>query len=65
MKFNLRPTRVQLKVFSAVCSNFVVVWLVAFFGTRDFLALTANFILAIVSWYLAVKAETLAEENYD
>ena len=50
-------TEAQLKVISAVSANFVVVWLVAMLGTADVLALTINLILAIVSWYLAIKAE--------
>lgn len=50
-------TAPQLKVVSAVCSNFVVVWLAAMLGTRDPFTLTLNFLFAIVSVYLAIKAE--------
>lgn len=64
MEFSLEPTKAQLKVFSAICSNFVVVWLVALLGTRDPFVLTANVILAIVSWKLAIKSEKLLDE-YD
>ena len=64
MKISLKLTRAQLKVFSAICSNMVVVWLVAIFGTKDVLVLTLDFFFAIVSLDLAVKAENLIEK-YD
>lgn len=54
-------SRAQLKVLSAIFSNFAVVWIVALFTTRDPVLLTINVMLAIVSWHLAVKAELLIE----
>ncbi|OGE44525.1 hypothetical protein A3A45_03445 [Candidatus Daviesbacteria bacterium RIFCSPLOWO2_01_FULL_36_8] len=55
-------SRSQLKILSAVSSNFVVVWTVASFATKDFLTLTANLICAIVAWYIASKAEEFSGE---
>ncbi|MEK7617415.1 MAG: hypothetical protein AAB414_05175 [Patescibacteria group bacterium] len=55
-------TKSQLKVLSAVASNFVVIWVIAVFATRDALTLTGNFISAIVGWYIASKAEELSEK---
>lgn len=55
-------TASQLKIFSAVCSNFVVFWLAAIVGTQDPFILTFDIIFAIVSWKLAVKAEEILEE---
>ena len=64
MRFNLHLTRAKLKVFSAICSNLVIVWLVAMGGTKDLLILTVNLVFAIVSLDLAIKAEELSEK-YD
>lgn len=64
MKFYFTPRRSQLKVFSAICSNFVVVWIVAAFVAKDIFALTIDIVFAILSWYLAIKAEEVLEE-YD
>lgn len=64
MKFYFTPRRSQLKVFSAICSNLVVFWLVATLATKDILALTTDIAFAILTWYLAVKAEEVLEE-YD
>ncbi|OGH18581.1 MAG: hypothetical protein A2868_02345 [Candidatus Levybacteria bacterium RIFCSPHIGHO2_01_FULL_40_15b] len=58
----LNLSRAQLRVLSNVFGNFVVVWIVAMFGTRNILVLTANFVLAIISWRLAVKVEEILEE---
>lgn len=60
LSFELRPS--QLKVFSAICSNLTVFWLVTLFTTRDVLTLTVNILFAMLSWYLAVKAEDILEE---
>lgn len=60
--FTLRHS--HLKVFSAVCSNLVVFWLVAILATKDILVLTTDIAFAILTWYLAVKAEEVLEE-YD
>ncbi len=62
MKFSFEVRQSHLKVFSSVCSNFVVFWLAGLFATSDFLALTMNILLAMLSWYLAIKAEDILEE---
>jgi len=54
--------RPQLRVLANVFGNLVVVWMVAILGTRDLLVLTANFVLAMISWRLAVKVEEILEE---
>lgn len=59
LSFTLR--RSHLQVFSAISSNFSVVFLLAMFATSDLLALTGNIVLAIVSIILAVVAEELLE----
>lgn len=61
MMFSFELTRPQLKVFSEVCSNFVVIWLVALFATIDILTLTVNIGFVMLSWYLAVKTEDILE----
>lgn len=53
----------QLRVISAVSSNFVVVWLAALFTTRDIAALIFNIIVAILFWHLAAKAEDALEHD--
>lgn len=61
--FPLRlSARSQLKVLSAISSNFVVVWVVVMVATRDPIILTGNFIGVIVAWYIASKAEEVSEE---
>lgn len=62
MNISFIATKAQLKVFSAICSNFTVVWIAALFATQNIATLTTNIILVIVSWKLAVKAEDLLEE---
>lgn len=57
MNLELNFSHAHLKVLSAVLSNFVVVWLVAVFATRDPLSLTVNLIFATLSWYCAAKIE--------
>lgn len=63
MKFSFEPSKPQLKVFSAVCSNLAAGWIVAMVVTRDPLVLTFNIVAAILFWQLAVKAESLLEET--
>ncbi len=58
-------TKPQLQIASAVCSNFVVAWLGAMLLTRDPVALTMNFVAAIVSWKAAIRAEEILEDYYD
>lgn len=59
MKFTLSTA--QLKVASSVLSNFVVFWLGSMLVTRNVILLTADFILATLSWYLAVTIEKTLE----
>lgn len=51
----------QLKVFSAVCSNLIAVWLVAIFAARDVIVLTGSVMATGLAWYAAVWAERRAE----
>ena len=60
----LHVTKAQLRIASAVCSNFIVLWLSAMLVTNNQLTLTMNFVAAIVSWKAAIWAEELLE-NYD
>ena len=53
----LELTVPQLKVVSAVSSNFAVLWLGAILTTHDFFLLTMDLLLAMVSVYFATKAE--------
>lgn len=55
-------TRPQLKVFSGICTNLVVIWLAAAFVTSDPFILTRDLSLAIVTAYAAVWAEEILEE---
>lgn len=55
-------TKSQLKVFSAVCSNMVVVLLTAITVTRDPGILTWDVLGAMMCWHLAVKTEEVLEE---
>lgn len=58
----VRIRKSHLKVFSTVCANFVVVWLVAAFATSDILVLTRNVSLAIMALYAAILAEEELEK---
>lgn len=60
-EFSFAPTRYQLRVFSAVASNFAVVWLAASFATRDITTLLVNLLLGIVSLWFAIVAEKKLE----
>ena len=62
MRFSFAISSPQLKVFSAVCSNFVVVWLIAIFTTKDLLVLIRYAMAAIIAWYAAVWAEGVLEK---
>lgn len=59
---NVNPSKAQLRVASAIFTNFVVLWLGSMLVTRDVTLLTIDFILAILSWYLAVKIEENLEK---
>ncbi len=61
MRFSFEISSPQLKVFSAVCSNFVVVWLVAIFTTRDTFVIIRYVMVAVLAWYAAVWAEEVLE----
>lgn len=61
MKFSFQPSKAQLKVFSAVCSNLAAGWFAAIFITRNPVLLTADIVGVIVSSYLAVKAEEFSK----
>ena len=57
-------TSAHLKVFSNVCGNLVVVWLVAgaaAFVAKEQFVLTMDIIAGTIAWYLAVRAETILE----
>lgn len=58
----IRIRKSHLKVFSAVCANFVVVWFVAAFATSDMFVLTRNVSLAIMALYAAILAEEELEK---
>ena len=62
MKIRFELRKPHLKVFSAACSNLVVVWLVSLFATNDFVVLTRNLVSAMLFWYLAVKTEDFLEQ---
>ena len=53
--------RSNLKVTSAVFSNLVAFWLVANIATTDSLTIISNLLYTIIAWYIAVKAEEIAE----
>lgn len=59
----LSLTRAQIKVFSAVCANFVVFWIGVMLATRNGLVLTLSAIFAMVSWDLSVRAEQVLEDH--
>lgn len=63
MNFYFTPRRAHLKVFSAICANFVVVWLATVFTTTDILVLTRNIVAAIIALYAAIAAEEALEKN--
>lgn len=63
MIFSLEPTKAQLKVFSNICGNFVVVWLIAAFASKDPFVLTRDLLVAILGWYAAVKTEEEIERK--
>lgn len=62
IRFSLEVTRAHLRVFSSVCSNFVVVWLIAGLAAQDPFVLTRDALTAILAWYFAARAEELVEE---
>ncbi len=64
MKIAIHLTRAQLRVVSAISSNFAAFWLAATITVNTMPVLILNVAFAIVSWYMAVKAEEYLEE-YD
>lgn len=55
--FSFKIDGPQIKVFSAVCSNFVVVWIVATLAASDAVSFLRNIFAAGFAWYAAVEAE--------
>ena len=55
-------TTAELKMFSAICSNFVVVFIAAMPVTRDFDVLLFNLLGAILFWKIGILAEEKLEE---
>ena len=62
MKLSFKLTRSQLKVFSALFTEFVVVWVLAILGTRDLFILTIDILFAIIFLVLAIKTEEASEK---
>lgn len=63
MKLSIEVTRAHLRVFSTVCSNFVVVWVAGALIAKNPLVLTGNILLAILAWLVAVRAEEILEDH--
>lgn len=64
MQLTFELTIAQVKVVSAIASNFAVVWFAAIFATNDFLVLLGDIFFAffaIVSTRIAIRAEELLE----
>ena len=55
----------HLRVFSVVCSNFVVVFLIGAFTTKDISVLTGDILAAMLTWYAAAWAENELGKNYE
>jgi len=55
-------TTAELKMFSAICSNFVVVFIAATPVTKDFDVLLFNLLGAILFWKFGILAEEKLEE---
>lgn len=62
MKFSFRLTRAELKVVSAICTEFFVVWILAILGTTDLFILTMDIVFAIIFLVLAIKTEEESEK---
>lgn len=62
VKFSFTVRRAHLRVVSAVCSNLVAGWLVVIFVTPNLFVLTLNILAAMVSLYIAFKAEEALEK---
>jgi hypothetical protein len=62
MLLGFTSTKAQLKVFSQICSNLTVVWIVAAFAAPDVFVLIRNILSAILMWYVSIKTEELLEE---
>ena len=61
MNISLNLSKPKLKILSAVCSNFIVVWILAMFATNNLTVLTFNFVGVIVFWRLGVSIEEQLE----
>jgi len=64
MQVSLHITKAQLRIFSSIFSNLIIVWLSAIFATQDKFAWIINLVYASICWKIAVRAEELLEE-YD
>lgn len=56
-------TRPQLKVISSVSKNLVVVWIAAMLATNNLFALLVDYFYAMISLYIAIKAEEALEDS--
>lgn len=63
MGFLFEITKHHFKIFSAVCSNLVVVWLIAALAAKDLTISIRDLILVVAFWYLAVEAEKISEDH--
>ena len=64
MTLNFALNGAQLKVFSSICADLIVVWVVATFATNGTMIIIRNIILIIFLWILAVKSEQKSR-NYE
>lgn len=62
MRLHFKLTRAQLKVFSVLCTEFVVVWILAILGTKDLFILTMDVVFAMMFLILAIKTEEASEK---
>lgn len=56
------PTKPQLKIFSAILSNLTAGWIIVVFATTNPLTILINLIYAIITLYLAIRAENMIEK---
>lgn len=63
MGFSFKITKHHFKVFSSICTNLVVVWLIGALAAKDLTISIRDTILVVVFWYLAVEAEKISSDN--
>lgn len=61
MILKLDVARAQLKMFSAVCANLVVLFLGTILATPNFITLTINIPSVILFWKLGIRSEEILE----